>query len=266
MDLVVERLMTRDPVLVHDDAPIETAGALMLRRHFRHLPVVNRDGRLVGLVDDAAVFARGEWVSGKWRMHDRRDGGLRVADVLRPAPIVLRPGMSAAEALRPMVELGEDAAVIIDGERRPMGIFTAHDAVRSATSVLPPGLDTEDIGRHDVLTVETVQPVGAALDTMRAHSVRHLVVLGKDHRPWAVISWRELVELDADQRRTALLSSLRPGAVETVLKGASLQDVAEQMVVQKVGSLPVVDDHGRLVGLVSRSDLMVRMLGALGPD
>lgn len=257
--VLISSLMTRDPIAVRDDAPVETAGALMLRRHFRHLPVIDADGRVVGLADDAAVFARGEWVRGQWFVHDHRDRGLRVSDVARAAPIVLRADDPLSAAVEPMVRTGEDAAVIVDHDRRPIGILTAHDVVKASPSLLPRELDTRTLGRSAVLTVSRQQPVGAALDTMRAHVVRHLVVVDGE-RPWAVVSWRELQELDAEQRRSAKLTTLRPAAVETVPDGASLREVAERMVVQKVGCLPIVDVTGRLVGIVSRSDLLSLIL------
>ncbi|MEU3403615.1 CBS domain-containing protein [Streptomyces sp. NPDC006670] len=60
-DTTAERLMTRPAVTVTKDATIPTAARLMARRHLKRLPVVDGDGRLVGVVsrgDLLKVFLR----------------------------------------------------------------------------------------------------------------------------------------------------------------------------------------------------------------
>ncbi|HYZ32272.1 MAG TPA: CBS domain-containing protein [Crenalkalicoccus sp.] len=48
--LPVEQLMTRDLVTVAPEARVPDALALMTRRRIRHLPVIDAEGRLAGLV------------------------------------------------------------------------------------------------------------------------------------------------------------------------------------------------------------------------
>ncbi|MFI8260922.1 MULTISPECIES: CBS domain-containing protein [unclassified Streptomyces] len=60
-DTTAEQLMTRPAVTVTKDATIPTAARLMARRHLKRLPVVDGDGRLVGVVsrgDLLKVFLR----------------------------------------------------------------------------------------------------------------------------------------------------------------------------------------------------------------
>ncbi|MFJ9934330.1 CBS domain-containing protein [Streptomyces virginiae] len=60
-DTTAERLMTRPAVTVTRDATIPAAARLMARRHLKRLPVVDGEGRLVGLVsrgDLLKVFLR----------------------------------------------------------------------------------------------------------------------------------------------------------------------------------------------------------------
>ncbi|MEZ4239305.1 MAG: CBS domain-containing protein [Myxococcota bacterium] len=60
------------------------------------------------------------------------------------------------------------------------------------------------------------------------------------------------------------MGEIELGAVETVPAGAPLVEVADRMVAQKVGALPVVDRDGALVGVVSRADLMAQIAARLG--
>ncbi|WP_371613953.1 CBS domain-containing protein [Streptomyces sp. NBC_00454] len=60
-DTAAEQLTTRPAVTVTKDATIPTAARLMARRHLKRLPVVDDDGRLVGVVsrgDLLKVFLR----------------------------------------------------------------------------------------------------------------------------------------------------------------------------------------------------------------
>ena len=48
----VRDVMTATPMTIDPEAPVETAVAVMRERGLRHLPVVNADGRLIGIVTD----------------------------------------------------------------------------------------------------------------------------------------------------------------------------------------------------------------------
>ena len=48
----VRDVMTKTPMTIDPEAPVETAVAVMRERAMRHLPVVDGDGRLIGIVTD----------------------------------------------------------------------------------------------------------------------------------------------------------------------------------------------------------------------
>jgi len=50
MDTPLEEVMTRDPITIREEASITEARMLMISHRIRHLPVVNRDGQLVGIL------------------------------------------------------------------------------------------------------------------------------------------------------------------------------------------------------------------------
>jgi CBS domain-containing protein len=53
----VSELMTPDPVVVHDYASAETVARRIAERHHNHLPVVDGEGRFVGMVTRADALA-----------------------------------------------------------------------------------------------------------------------------------------------------------------------------------------------------------------
>jgi CBS domain-containing protein len=173
--------------------------------------------------------------------------------------VVVHKGEPVRAAIHPMVSTGEECAIAVDEKRRPSGVLTSHDVVRHAPTVVPATLTTRDIGKRVVVTVTPGQTVGTVIDTMRAHNVRHVVVV-MDERPTAIVSWRNLVEIQADKRRSLRLSSLPLAAVHTAHDGTRVHDVCEAMVSQKIGCLPIVDADARLVGIVSRTDVLAEVL------
>jgi len=56
MSVPVEKLMTRDPVCLEEEAPLVEAALAMTRHHIRHV-VVTRDGRLAGMISERDLFA-----------------------------------------------------------------------------------------------------------------------------------------------------------------------------------------------------------------
>ncbi|KAJ3511152.1 hypothetical protein NMY22_g15742 [Coprinellus aureogranulatus] len=52
----VSEIMTRNPMVTRDTTSATEALQLMVSRHFRHLPVCNEDGNVVGLLDITKVF------------------------------------------------------------------------------------------------------------------------------------------------------------------------------------------------------------------
>jgi CBS domain-containing protein len=53
----VSELMTADPITVRTDASAEDVARLIAKKHHNHLPVVDGDGRLAGMVTRADVLA-----------------------------------------------------------------------------------------------------------------------------------------------------------------------------------------------------------------
>ena len=53
----VSELMTPDPFCAETDQPVQSVARLIAEKHHNHLPVVDGDGRLAGLVTRADVLA-----------------------------------------------------------------------------------------------------------------------------------------------------------------------------------------------------------------
>ncbi len=52
---LVGEIMTRNPVTIYDDASLSAAAELMRRKRVSHLPVINEEGRVVGMISRSDI-------------------------------------------------------------------------------------------------------------------------------------------------------------------------------------------------------------------
>jgi len=122
--LTVEDLMLQGeevPIVAEDTPMMETI--LVLTGNRGVTTVVDGGGKLSG------IFVYGDL----GRLLERRKDifGLKVRDVMITAPKTIGKEKLAAEALRLMEKHGITCLVVVDGQRRPIGIIHLHDILRS---------------------------------------------------------------------------------------------------------------------------------------
>ena len=126
-DLRVADLMTIDPVVVAVDATIEEAEELLRRNRITGLPVVDSDGRLVGVISQTdLLYLDVPAVQALIRHHER---GVRVGEVMSTPPVTIDGGATLLAAARTMVDEHFHRLVAVDGTGRPIGVISAMDFV-----------------------------------------------------------------------------------------------------------------------------------------
>jgi acetoin utilization protein AcuB len=122
---VAER-MTRTVVTVRRDATATTAWALMKVRRFRHLPVVDDRGRLVGIVSDRDLtqVPSTQTPAGQGVPTD-----MPVERIMTAVIVSVRPDDDVAEAARLMWEHKIGALPVVENGRL-VGIVTEIDLLR----------------------------------------------------------------------------------------------------------------------------------------
>lgn len=125
------------------------------------------------------------------------------------------------------------------------------------------------------LVVSPGQSLADALRLTRERRIRHLPVV-EDGELVGMVSDRD-VRLampspltEADAERVAFLDRTPVSAVmkrEVVTVGPydTVEDAAKEMRRRRIGAIPVVDAHGRLLGILSESDVLDAFVEILGP-
>ncbi|HVR62708.1 MAG TPA: CBS domain-containing protein [Polyangia bacterium] len=200
----VAQFMTSPAESVSPDDPAATASAIMLARRIGCIPVVD-EGRLVGIITATDMLAA------EVRAAAPRVGlDTPVAHLMVPHPAVVFPHQPLLEAVALMTERGFRHVPVIDGEGHLVGMVSDRD-VRTA------------IGDP----AEALRSERAEIDEMR-------------------------------------VSSVMTTPAESIADDASLADTAERLAGGSISALPVVDRTGRVVGIVSYTDLVRALLDLAG--
>jgi CBS domain-containing protein/nitroimidazol reductase NimA-like FMN-containing flavoprotein (pyridoxamine 5'-phosphate oxidase superfamily) len=126
--------MTTTVATVQPDTSISDAGRLLLERDVTALPVVDGDGRLVGIVSRSDLVERR--VLPDPRAHrrpvavDASEPPHSVGDVMTTEVVALSPGADEAEATRLMSEHRVKSIPVVSGGR-PVGVVSVTDILRS---------------------------------------------------------------------------------------------------------------------------------------
>jgi CBS domain-containing protein len=143
-------VMTRGPATVEEAAPVSDAAAEMAAGGFRHLPVVDATGVLVGMISERDLRALlGTDVA---RFADATSDALSepVLEAMTPDPVSLPPTATLAQALEVFADERVGAIPVVDDGDGSVGIVSYVDllgmmrelsqiaARRSATAALAP--------------------------------------------------------------------------------------------------------------------------------
>jgi CBS domain-containing protein len=116
-----------------------------------------------------------------------------------------------------------------------------------------------DVMTREVVTVRADAPVGQVTTLLDHHGISAVPVVADDGRVLGVVSQTDLLadvaHGDRSPRRSRAGDLMTAPAV-FIDAGATLAQAARTMHVHRVRRLLVADPHGRLLGIVSRSDLL----------
>jgi len=123
--------MTRDLVTVNITTSLEEAASLMESRGFRHLPVINDVGTVVGILSDRDV------------QRARHPGQMRppstgeVSAFMSWPVITVNQNLPLREAVQGMIKEKISALLVTDDKKNIVGILTTEDLLQKLVELLP---------------------------------------------------------------------------------------------------------------------------------
>ncbi|MEV5476051.1 CBS domain-containing protein [Streptomyces sp. NPDC004279] len=154
----VDDVMTHSVVAVGRAAPFKDIVRLMEQWQVSALPVLEGEGRVVGVVSEADLLPKEEFrdtdpdrYTQRQRLSDLAKAGAMTAEELMSAPAVtVRPGSTLAQAARIMARLGIKRLPVVDGEGMLEGVVSRADLLKV---FLRPDNDIADEVRRDVVDI-----------------------------------------------------------------------------------------------------------------
>lgn len=311
-----------DVVSVQPNTPLYQMVQLLLGRSFKALPVVDKLGKVVGIVTDGDLFGRGEVplrldhlqaltndsTALEQQVSKLKTSPLTAAQVMSQPVSTLRPQMLLLAAARQMNEQHLKRVPVVDNEGRLVGMLSRFDLLRAALgrpkSLARPGsqiapilpipasnlqMPVDKLMETDFPRVNenaTLPQILTQLTTSRQHRA---LVVGIDGRTRGMLTESDMIKRVGKESRPSLLEGLRrklgrPGQSEStnfdpdlkastlisgrliaLRSGASLEDAIHLMAQEGVKLLPVLDQAGRPIGVVSRRDIFQALLRSANP-
>jgi CBS domain-containing protein len=183
---------------------------------------------------------------------------MKLRDVMTPNPHTLGPNATVQEAARLMRD--EDTGVVPLVENgRPVGLVTDRDivvrAVADGTSFDRP---VRELATDDLVTAEPEMSTRDAAELMGQHQVRRLLVC-EGERLVGVLTDRDIViRVIAENKdpQSTTVGEVASQDIVTIDPQQNLDEALRLMAQHQVRRLPVVEEDGRLVGIVTVYDFL----------
>ncbi|OYU86550.1 MAG: hypothetical protein CFE45_25015, partial [Burkholderiales bacterium PBB5] len=194
----VERIASRALVHLSGTDSLSTAARRLVTAGVPFLPVLDDQGRALGVVTEAGLLA--VWcgaaaadapvtavltpmlaIDGRLLFNlSALAGRHRVPTVMRTVITLVRPVQTLREVAALMASGADPSVVVVEGGR-PVGVVTAHDATRLLAEDASAGdRPLQAVMGQPVLTLAMDATLNEAADRMLQHRVHHLVVVAPD--------------------------------------------------------------------------------------
>jgi CBS domain-containing protein/nucleotide-binding universal stress UspA family protein len=214
-------VMTSPVVTISEDEHITRAAALMNEKNIKRVPVLNKQGELVGIISRLDILelvasegASSELFPGMNGVSARTAGDIMFRDV----PTV-GPDASLNEVVNKILSTPLRRVVVTDEERRILGTIADRDLIKavprgktgalqsilSFLSHTPSGVldltgEAREVMEKDVFTVGPDAPLGEVIQTMIEKRVKRLVVADQQRRLVGMVSRESILHAMAGKR------------------------------------------------------------------
>lgn len=148
MPKIVAEVMSRDPIVVRPETPLNEAIQILAEKRISGLPVVNDTGKLVGIISETDLMWQETGVTppayimfldsviylqnpAQYERDLHKALGQTVGEVMSGDPVTVSPDKSLREAAKLMHDREVRRLPVVDAEDNIIGILTRGDVVRA---------------------------------------------------------------------------------------------------------------------------------------
>lgn len=169
--MFVSQSMTRSVITVEKEAGIFEAQEKLIEHRIRHLPVVDTDNRVIGIVTDRDIRS-----ALPFKFYKDSTGGkakenledLTIGDIMTADPRTISPEDTIQDALLLLQELRVGALPVVDREHHIIGVISVRDLMRAFINVLGIGQPGTLVG---ILVEEEIGQLKKIVDAVAEENV-----------------------------------------------------------------------------------------------
>lgn len=274
-------MFTRQTIKVTPRQSVLFASMIMQRRNFRHLPVVDEKGRIMGMISAQDIIDSLNFVLSKPDLMTKEvieSLEIPVERIMVYNSVCVEPGDGLAEITKKMTFHNLGGMPVIDEQGVVRGIITLRDLVGlMGTSSDEVGVRVSEIMNPNVITIGQNEYLSTAVRLMSEHRVRRLPVVpggkGADAAvPKGILSNKDALGRLAKVASASLanpkggppaptrfdtpISDFMTRDVITVSQDDDIRVAASKMMIFGIGGLVVDDSPTGRVALVTERDLI----------
>jgi CBS domain-containing protein len=273
-------LFTRQTVKVTPRQSVLTASMIMQRRNFRHIPVVDEKGRIMGMISAQDIIDSLNFVLSRPDLMTKEvieSLEIPVERIMVYNSVCVEPGDGLAEITKKMTFHNLGGMPVIDEQGVVRGIITLRDLVGlMGTSSDEVGVRVSEIMNPNVVTIGQNEYLSTAVRLMSEHRIRRLPVVpagngAEGAPPKGILSNKDALgrlakvasisvagpKGDAGSTRfDTPISDFMTRDVITVSQDDDIRVAASKMMIFGIGGLVVDDSPTGRVALVTERDLI----------
>lgn len=216
--------------------------------------------RLAHLLDLSRARLQAEYAASAT---EQRGFSTELAAVLRQAPISCGPDAPLGPTLALMEDRRIGSMPVVDGDDRPLGIFTRQDVIgRVVLERRPLATAMGDVMSSPAITLPLTATAGDAALLMARRGIRHVVVVDAAGRIAGVVSERDLFSLQRLSVRELASAIRRAGDIAALVHCADdVRALSYALVAQGVAAGPLT----RMISSLN-DQVAIRVLELLAPQ
>ena len=165
---------------------------------------------------------------------------------------------------------GTSSVIVVDDHRQLRGIITKSDIVKNFSEIYRGSGKVKDYMTNPVVTCKKEDKLEHALQLLDEYNIGRLVIIDKDEKPVGIITYSTILRktnlfepLGKINMHVAVLledcilvKDLMVEDLFTVNAEDEIVKAAEIIVKYDISGLPVIDESGKLSGMISSSDIV----------
>ena len=181
---------------------------------------------------------------------------------VEPGEIDVRTRVSTSHQLNipfvssPMDTVTEAEMAIALARQGGLGVLHRNCTIEEEVEMAKRVKRAESFIIKDVITVKPDQTVGEAIEVMRKHDISGLPVVDDGDRLVGIVTARDVRFADMGLRVADVMTGVEQ--LVTVGEDITIEDAKRILQEHRIEKLPVVDEQGRLKGLITVKDIMLR--------